>query len=158
LSCNLQLHFESICDWPNYWSVQSLPRHPTSSVSCHVLLMWRRSWGVRCGGFSVIDCHWLSIDCHLAFWWLMLTVEGVVHWPGLLTKRRKRDRVWSCNLQLHCWSVCDWHVYCSVQSWKTTSLTPNFVCVMSHCLSWVAHVELEEITRQSLIRQITTAL
>jgi hypothetical protein len=25
LSCNLQLHFESICDWPNYWSVQSLP-------------------------------------------------------------------------------------------------------------------------------------
>jgi hypothetical protein len=33
LSCNLQLNFESICDWPNYWSVQSLPRHPTSSVS-----------------------------------------------------------------------------------------------------------------------------
>jgi hypothetical protein len=44
LLCNLQLHFESICDWPNYWSVQSLAWHPTSSVSCHVLLTWRRNW------------------------------------------------------------------------------------------------------------------
>ena len=45
MSCNSHLHFESVCDWPNYWSVQSLPRHATSSVSCHVLLTWRRSGG-----------------------------------------------------------------------------------------------------------------
>jgi hypothetical protein len=39
-----QLHFETVCDWPNYWSVQSLLWHPASSVSCHWLLMWRRNW------------------------------------------------------------------------------------------------------------------
>ena len=45
MSCNSQLHFEIFCDWPNYWSVQSLPRHATSSMSCHVLLTWRRNGG-----------------------------------------------------------------------------------------------------------------
>ena len=45
MSCNSQLHFEIVCDLPNYWSVQSLPRHATSSMSCHVLLTWRRNGG-----------------------------------------------------------------------------------------------------------------
>jgi len=87
-----------------------------------------------------------------------LTVAGVVNLLVLLTQRRKRDRVWFGNLQLHCQSVCDWPVDWSVQSVRTTVLTPNLVCVMSPHLSWVAHVGLEDITRQSLIMQFTTAL
>ena len=87
-----------------------------------------------------------------------LTVAGVVNLLVLLTQRRKRDRVWFGNLQLHCQSVCDWHVYCSVQSLETTVLTPNCFCVMSLYLSRIAHnVDLEELMRQSLIVQ-TTAL
>ena len=69
----------------------------------------------------------------------------------------ERDRVGSCNLQLHCQSVCDWPVYWSVQSLETTVLTPNCFCVMSLYLSRIAHMELEELMRQSLIVQ-TTAL
>ena len=42
-----------------------------------------------------------------------------------------RDRVGSCNLQLHCQSVCDWPGYWSVQSVRTAVLAPNCVCVRS---------------------------
>ena len=51
----------------------------------------------------------------------------------------------SCNLQLHRLSFCDWAVNWSVQSLETTVLTPNFFCVMSLCLSRIAHMELEEL-------------
>ena len=70
----------------------------------------------------------------------------------------ERDRVGSCNLQLHCQSVCDWPVYWSVQSLETTVLTLNCFCVMSLYLSRIAHVELEDLMRQSLVVQFTTAL
>jgi len=69
-----------------------------------------------------------------------LTAAGVVNLLVLLTQRRKRDRVWFGNLQLQCQSVCDWPVDWSVQSVRTTVLTPNLVCVMSPlmgCSCWV---------------------
>ena len=62
-----------------------------------------------------------------------MAVAGVVHLRVLLKPQaeEERDRVGSCNLQLHCQSVCDWPVYWSVQSVRTAVLAPNCVCVMS---------------------------
>ena len=103
------------------------------------------------------------VSLHCSSLWIAYGVDQFWLWwawcvfQSLLKQWRRWDRVGSCNLQLHCQSVCDWHVYCSVQSLETTVLTPNCFCVMSLYLSRIAHVELEELMRQSLIVH-TTAL
>ena len=162
-SCNPQLHCLSVCDWHVYVSVQSSMRlywHYTAYTTCHGTV--QSSLMIAC----LVDqfCRRL-VSCYL--YCTYPSEQG----------RRRGDRVRWCTLQLHCRSVCDWHVYCSVQPWKITLLTPNLVCVMSPCLSWVAHVgsilseggemlfllhypvrAWQEERRQSRVVQATTAL
>ena len=70
------------CDWPNYWSVQSLSWYPTSSVSCHVLLMWRRNDGGRVSSCN-LGLHIESVcnsPCHGSCSILWQWIAHVVNW------------------------------------------------------------------------------
>ena len=78
-------------------------------------------------------------------------LQSLLHCPI----RARKEETESGRAIYNCRSVCDWLVYWSVQSLETTVLTPNFFCVMSLYLSRIAHVELEELMRQSLIVQRT---
>jgi len=110
LSCNLQLHLESICDWPNYWSVQSLPRHPTSSVSCHELLTWRKKRD------RVSSCklrlHFESVCGSPCLFGRLILRQRNAHGVSIETE----SCCAICNLQLHFESICDWPNYWPVQS------------------------------------------
>ena len=96
MSCNLQLHFESICDWPNYWSVQSLPRHPTSSVSCHVLLTWRRNWDRF--SYCKLRLHFESVCASPCLFGCPILQQRIAH--GVLIETESCRAIYNCTLRV----------------------------------------------------------
>ena len=123
MSCNSQLLFEIVCDWPNYWSVQSSPRRATSSVSCHVLLTWRRNGGRV--SLCNLQLHFESVCDSLSYSGCSILRQWIAH--GVLIETE------SCRA---IYNFCTWRV--SVTG-PTTGLsnpcldTQRLLCLVMYC-------------------------